>query len=191
VVIEQTENKQKKRMFNPIDAGLIVVIMLGALGFMLAKSGHAGVDSAITDRGALSIDVAFTGVKTLDTDMFKVGTPVSITIRNVPTQPPMTITKVTHTQKQVAFLAPDGKKAVAFPDPANPNAHDFLVTVQEKHAENSNDGWVIHGVKIKVGNPIELEAAKYRVQGVIADVHKASQDTAGAEAGKPSGKASP
>lgn len=183
---KQTDSKQKKRKLNPFDAGLIVVIMLGILGFRLAKSSHAGVNSAIAESGSLSIDVAFTGIKTLDTDMFKVGTPVSITIRNVPTQPPMTITKVMHTQKQVTFLAPDGKRAVAFPDPANPNAHDFLVTVQEDHAEKTNDGWVIHGVKIKVGNPIELEAAKYRVAGVIADVHKTSQNTANAAVGKAS-----
>jgi hypothetical protein len=183
---KQTDSKQKKRKLNPFDASLIVVIMLGILGFRLAKSSHAGVNSAIAESGSLSIDVAFTGIKTLDTDMFKVGTPVSITIRNVPTQPPMTITKVMHTQKQVTFLAPDGKRAVAFPDPANPNAHDFLVTVQEDHAEKTNDGWVIHGVKIKVGNPIELEAAKYRVAGVIADVHKTSQNTANAAVGKAS-----
>ena len=181
---KQTDGNQKKRKLNPFDAALIVVIMLGILGFRLAKSSHAGVNSAIAESGSLSIDVAFTGIKTLDTDMFKVGTPVSITIRNVPTQPPMTITKVMHTPKQVTFLAPDGKRAIAFPDPTNPNAHDFLVTVQEDHAEKTNDGWVIHGVKIKVGNPIELEAAKYRVAGVIADVHKTSQSAVNAAAGK-------
>jgi hypothetical protein len=175
VVIEKTDNKDKKRRLNPYDAGVIVVIMLGILGFRLAKSSHAGVNSAITESGSLSIDVAFTGVKTLDTEMFKVGSPVSITIRNVPTQPPMHITKVLHTPKQVTFLAPDGKKAIAFPDPANPNAHDFLVTVQEDQAEKTNDGWVIHGVKIKIGNPIDLEAAKYRVSGVIANVHKTTE----------------
>jgi hypothetical protein len=189
VVIEKTDNEQKKRKLNPFDAGLIVIIMLGLLGFRLAKSSHAGVNSAITESGSLSIDVAFTGIKTLDTDMFKVGSPVSITIRNVPTQPPMRISKVQHTPKQVTFLAPDGKKAIAFPDPANPNAHDFLVTVQEDHAEKTNDGWVIHGVKIKVGNPIELEAAKYRVAGVIADVHKTSQSDANAAADKTSPEA--
>jgi hypothetical protein len=70
----------------------------------------------------------------------------------------------------VSFLSPDGKKAVAFADPANSIASDFLVTVVENSAEVTDDGFVIHGNKIKVGNQIELEAFKYRVQGVVADI---------------------
>ena len=33
------------------------------------------------------------------------------------------------------------------------------------------DGFVIGGQKIKVGNQIELESFKYRVQGVVADLN--------------------
>jgi hypothetical protein len=171
VVIEQKEITHKTRKLNPFDAGMVVVILLAACGFGLARAGHAGVDSAITGKGALSIDVMFTGIKTLDVNMFKVGDSSAITIRNQPVTPPMTITKVLHWPKQVAFLSPDGKKAVAMADPSNPIAHDFLVTVREDHADQTSDGWVIRGNKIKVGNQIELESDKYRVQGVVADIH--------------------
>ncbi len=109
------------------------------------------------------------GLKTQDLSIFKVGDRAAITIRNQPVQPPMTISKVEHNPKQAAFLSPDGKKVLSFADPANPLSHDFLVTVVDE-AECTKDGYVIRGNKIKLGNPIELEGFKYRVQGIVVDI---------------------
>jgi hypothetical protein len=172
VAIQKTEPRVIKRKINPFDAGLIVVILLAVMGFGLAKKGHAGVDKQISESGAIAVDILFTGIKTLDTNLFVVNSPSSLTIRNQPVTPPMTIKKVRHWAKQVSFLSPDGKKAVSMNDPANPLAYDFLVTVQEDAAEHSKDGWVIRGNKIKVGNLVELESEKYRVQGVVVDIHR-------------------
>lgn len=154
---------------NFIDFTAIALLCAAGLGFGLAKAGHAGVNQVITGTPDVEIDVYITGLKTKDLNLFKVGDSSAITIRNQPVKPPMTITKVEHTPKQVAFLSPDGKKAVSFDDPANPIAHDFTVTVKDK-AEETDDGYVIRGNKIKVGNQIELEWKKYRVQGVVVDV---------------------
>lgn len=172
VAIQETETRVSKRKINPFDAALIVVILLAVLGFGLAKKGHAGVDKQISESGSIAVDIFFVGIKTLDVDLFKVGEPSSLTIRNQPVTPPMKITKALHWAKQVSFLSADGKKAVSMNDPANPIAYDFLVTVQEDAAEHSKDGWVIRGNKIKVGNQVELESEKYRVQGVVVDIHK-------------------
>jgi hypothetical protein len=158
---------------NFIDFTLVAVISAAVLGFGLAKAGHAGVNKVIQGTPKIEIDIYFTGIKTKDLNLFKVGETSSITIRNQP-GPPMTITKVEHTPKQVAFLSPDGKKAVAFPDPANPIAHDFLVTVADK-SEKTGDGYVVSGNKVKVGNQIELESFKYRVQGVVVDIRESQQ----------------
>jgi hypothetical protein len=159
----------RSRHLNPFDFGLIVVVALTVFGFGLAKAGHAGVDKVIEGTPKVSIDVFITGLKTKDLELFKVGDRSSITIRNVPVDPPITVTKVQHWQKQISFPSPDGKKAVAFPDPANPIANDFLVTVTDQ-AEQTKDGYVIRGNKIKVGNQIDLEGFKYRVQGVVVDI---------------------
>jgi len=113
--------------------------------------------------------VFFTGVKTKDLDLFKVGDKTSMTIRNVPVQPPMTIVAVRHTPKQIAFLGQDGKKVVSFDDPTIPLANDFAVTVQDE-ADRTNDGFVVRGQKLKVGNQIELEGFKYRIVGVVTDI---------------------
>jgi Domain of unknown function (DUF4330) len=160
---------KQPRKINFFDYGLIVVILLALVGFGLARSGLAGVNQAIEGVSKVAIDVYITGLKTRDLDLFKVGEKASITVRNVPLQPAMTITQVTHNPKQVAFLSPDGKKAIAYPDPSNAIAHDFLVTVVDE-AERTKDGFVVRGQKIKVGNPIELEGFKYRAQGVVVDV---------------------
>ncbi len=164
-----SSQQQSQRKLNPVDSGVVVIILLAALGFGLAKAGHAGVDKVVQGINKVAIDVSITGLKTKDVDIFKVGDPCAITIRNQPVQPPMKISAVQHTPKQVTFLSADGKKVLAFPDPANPIATDFLVTVVDE-AERTADGFVIRGNKIKLGNQIELEGFKYRVQGVVADI---------------------
>lgn len=171
-----SESPQKKagRKLNPLDSAVIVIILLAGIGFGMAKAGHAGVDKVVQGVQKVWIDVSITGQKTKDVDIFKPGEPCSITIRNNPVQPPMKIVRSLHTPKQVAFLSPDGKKAVAFPDPANPIATDFLVTLQDE-AERTADGFVIRGNKIKLGNQVELEGFKYRVTGVVADIRDTEQ----------------
>jgi hypothetical protein len=162
----------KSRHLNIFDYSLLVLVFLSVLGFGLAKAGHAGVNQEIKGTPRVQIQVFITGLKTKDLNLFKVGDKTSFTIRNVPVTPPMTVVKVEHQQKQVAFLSPDGKKAVAFADPANPLAQDFLVTVEDEALETA-DGYVIRGNKIKLGNQVELEAFKYRVQGVVVDINPA------------------
>ncbi|HEY9788583.1 MAG TPA: DUF4330 domain-containing protein [Candidatus Obscuribacterales bacterium] len=154
---------------NILDCAVAGIVVLCLLGFGLARAGYAGVDKVIQGTSKVQIDVYITGLKTRDTQLFKVGETSSITIRNQPVHPPMVITKVERSPKQVAFLSLDGKKALAFADPANPIAHDFLVSVQDE-AERTQDGFVVRGNKIKVGNQIELESFKYRVQGVVVDI---------------------
>lgn len=157
------------RRLNWFDFCTLVIVLVAALGFGLAKAGHAGVDKVVQGKPQVSIDVFVTGLKTKDLNIFKVGDKSAITIRNQPVEPPMTVTHVEHCPKKVAFLSADGKKALAFDDPANPIAHDYLVTVSDT-AEQTADGYVIKGNKIKIGNQIELEGFKYRVQGVVVDI---------------------
>ncbi|MBU6453837.1 MAG: DUF4330 family protein [Cyanobacteria bacterium REEB67] len=160
----------KSRHLNIFDYALVVAGLLSLFGFMLARAGYAGVNQEIKGTPTVNIEVFITGLKTKDLNLFKVGDTSAFTIRNQPVQPPMKIVKVEHQPKQVAFLSADGKKAVAFPDPANAMAHDFNVTV-EAQADQTADGYVIRGNKIKLGNQVELEGFKYRVQGVVVDIN--------------------
>ncbi len=154
---------------NAFDFGVLVVLLMCLTGFLLARAGHAGVDKVIEGTGKIGIDVCVSGLKTKDVDLFRVGEKSAVTIRNQPVQPPMTIAKVEHNQKLISFLSIDGKKALALPDPTSPLAYDFLVTVVDE-ADRTPDGYVVRGNKIKLGNSIELEGFKYRVQGVVVDI---------------------
>lgn len=161
-----------KRRLNLLDTSILVVAVVSALGFALAKGGYAGVDKIIEGKAKLNIAIYLAGFKTVDPEIFKVGDKSSLTIRNQPVDPPMTITAVKHWPKQSTFLAPDGKKAISFPDPSLPLAqiaHDFLVTLTDE-AERTKDGYVVRGNKIKVGNTVEIESFKYRVQGVVVEL---------------------
>jgi len=164
-----TKDERRSGRLNGLDFCLLVVVLLSAIGFGLARAGYAGVDKVIQGQAKVAIEVYLVGLKTQDTELFKVGEKSALTIRNQPVYPPMTIVSVKHWQKQASFLSPDGKKAIALPDPSQPLAHDFLVAVSDD-AEVTPDGYVIRGNKIKVGNQVELESFKYRVQGVVVDI---------------------
>lgn len=154
---------------NFIDSSILLIAIFSLLGYITARSGHAGVNKVIESAPKIAIEVYISGMKTKDTSLFKVGEKSAITIRNQPVDPPLTITTVKTNPKEVAFLSPDGKKAISLPDPANAIAHDFYVTVSGD-AEETKDGYVIRGNKIKIGNLVELEGYKYRIQGMVVDI---------------------
>jgi hypothetical protein len=154
---------------NFLDFMLIAIMLVSGLGFVLAKAGHAGVDQVIEGVRKVKLKISIIGLKTLDTEIIKKGDHSSITIRNRPIEPAMEVVEVEHWPHKASFLSPDGKSVVAFPDPAIPFANDFLVTVTDE-AEVTKDGYVIRGNKVKIGNQIELEGMKYRVQGMVVDI---------------------
>ncbi|MBX9691805.1 MAG: DUF4330 domain-containing protein [Cyanobacteria bacterium] len=161
------------RKLNALDATILATLAASFIGFGLAKAGYAGVDQVIEGEQKVAIDIYIVGLKTKDTDIFKVGGKSAVTIRNRPVEPPMLIKNVQHWPHKASFLTPDGKSAVAFPDPAMPIAHDFVVTLEDQ-AERTADGFVIRGNKVKIGNAIELEGFKYRAQGVAVDIGPAA-----------------
>ena len=176
------------KRLNAFDSAVIVLVVLCALGFGMARAGHAGVDKIIEGKSRIEFDVFLIGLKTLDPDLFKVGEVSAITIRNRPVEPPMKISKVEHWPHKASFLSPDGKSAVAYADPAlsdenkNPIAYDYVVTVEET-ADRTKDGYVVSGNKIKIGNQVELEGFKYRTQGVVVDIREAKDPAANPTSG--------
>lgn len=167
------QERQTTRKINAFDMSILIMFLVAFLGLGLAKAGHAGVNKVITGETKIAIDVYIAGLKTTDTNLFKVGEKSALTIRNQPVYPPFTITAIKHWPKQLCFASPDGKKAISLPDLSQPYSHDFLVTVSDQ-AEVTADGYVVRGNKIKIGNQVELENFKYRVQGIVLDIHPQS-----------------
>lgn len=155
--------------FNPLDFICLIVLLIAGAGFFMAKAGYAGVDKVITGKAVVNIKIYFAGLKTEDPKMFKEGDQTALTIRNQPIEGAMTITDVKENPKQASFATSDGKVFTA-PDPSQPLAHDFTVTISSE-AERTNDGFVVKGgQKVKVGNQVELESFSYRVQGVVVSI---------------------
>jgi hypothetical protein len=161
--------------FNPLDFACLVVFLLSTVGFFLAKADCAGVDQTIVGKPPVTIEIYLAGLKTKDPNMFKEGELTSLTIRNQPVEPPMRIVGVKHSPKQSAFVSPKDGSVFAAPDPSQPLAHDFVITVGSDKSEQTKDGYVVCGQKIKVGNQVELEAFSYRVQGVVVAINANSK----------------
>ncbi len=159
------------KKINVVDLVMLLTVFISAFGFFLARSSHAGVDKVITDRPKVAMDVLIVGLKTLDCDIFKVGDKANLTIRNQPIEPALTIDQVKTWPRLITFLGKDGKTPIAVPDIANAYAHDFLITLLD-NAETTKDGYVICGNKLKIGNQVELESFKYRVQGVVVNIRE-------------------
>lgn len=155
--------------FNPLDFLLLLVLLISAGGFAMAQTGHAGVDKVIESKGKVSITVYFAGLKTRDPNLFKVGEQTALTIRNQPVEGTLTIENVKECKKQISFLTQDGT-VKSFDDPSQPLAHDYEITISSADTLGTADGYVVKGQKIKIGNPIELEAKTYRVQGTVVDI---------------------
>jgi hypothetical protein len=161
---------QRKLQLNPLDASIILLIVVSILGFGLAKAGHAGVNKVLKGETRLSIDVYIANLRSTDNNLFKVGDKAALTIRNQPVYPPFVITAVKQRPRLTPFLAPNGSKVVTFTDPSQPYSSDYIVTITDQ-AEVTTEGYVVKGNKIKVGNSIELEGFKYRVSGIVLDLH--------------------
>jgi hypothetical protein len=154
---------------NPLDAAVTLVVITCLIGFFLAHKGYAGVNQVLKGQTTVSIDLFLPNVRSTNSELFKVGDKTALTVRNQPVYPPFTITAVKKTPRLVAFPSPGGKALSSFVDPSQPYANDYLVTVSDQ-AEITNDGYVIHGNKIKIGNQIEIEGFKYRIPGTVLDL---------------------
>jgi len=164
--------KSNSLRFNVVDGSIVIVAILCLLGYFTARTGHAGVNKVIEGTSNVLVEVYISGMKTRDTKIFRVGEKSAITIRNQPVESPLTIVAVKSNPKEITFLSLDGKRTIVLPDPANAISCDFYVTLLHE-AEQTKDGYVIKGNKIKIGNQVELEGFKYRIQGTVVDIKPA------------------
>ena len=96
--------------FNIVDSSIITIALFCLLGYLTARTGHAGVNKIIEGSPKVAIEVYISGMKTRDINIFKVGDKSAITIRNQPIDPPLIITAVKSNPKEATFLSRDGKK---------------------------------------------------------------------------------
>jgi len=161
---------------NWLDAATVGLIALASLGIIAVQAGwHQTSGKMITGQGDVEYTILIRNLKTLQPKLFTPGEKLSITIRNQP-RGEVAITQVKDTARKASFMSPGGSLKT-MEDPADPYGHDYLVTLRD-HALFSPEGYVVEGIKVKIGLAIEVEGFNYRVPGVIVDVHEANTSKA-------------
>lgn len=155
--------------WNILDASLVGVFALVAVGIMLVQSGSLVTSGKeVQGESDIRITVQIPSLKTLDKSLFVPGKTTAITIRNQP-RGDVKIESVKISPVQAVFLN-SLNHAVSVEDLSQKNSYDYTITLKD-HALIAKDGYVTEGVKVKIGLPIELEGFKYRVYGKIVDVN--------------------
>jgi len=159
------------KKMRPIDYMIIgVCIFLLVIVAFIYAGKKVYSPTPVLNEGKITYDIFFKGVLITGDEAkhnpFKVGDETFATIRNEP-HAKLKIVDVKYDRKRT--MIPTGnmnKPYVLAEDMENPCSYDFIVTVEDT-AKFTENGAVSAGNKVKVGLPITLESAEYRLNGVI------------------------
>lgn len=149
---------------NIIDLSFAILLIAMLSGLIWARLGTSPIDKKIIATGKAEFQVAIRGARVKDKDIFKKGEKAFLTIRNQNYQK-VEITDIQVKRRQIAFMNPEGKVIVK-DDPTTPYLTDIDLTFQQV-ADLTEEGLVMGGHYLKVGNPIELNSINYRFHGSI------------------------
>ena len=155
---------------NLLDLAFLTTLILSTIGFALAKADKTSLNNIIQGKENITIKVLLPDVYSENGDLFKVGEKTSITIRNRP-YTKLAITNIESLPKQKVISSASGTYKV-IKDPTRTKTIDYIVTIKDE-ALKTKDGYVIGGNKIKIGNQIELEGFKYRLNGKVVGINAA------------------
>ena len=162
----QTKNLKIKSNF--LNLLLILTIIFSISGYILAKAEKTPLNKIIHGKENIAIELLLPDVYTEDKELFKVGEGSAITIRNRP-YTKLKIIKTEAKPKSLTLLDIRGSYKT-IEDPTRVNVKDYFVTLSDI-ALKTDDGYVIGGNKIKVGNQIELEGFNYRINGKVINIY--------------------
>lgn len=152
---------------------LVVAIIIFALiiGALTLKGKRATSSNQIEASVGIELEVYLRGVTTTGSDaLFKEGDETFITIRNVP-YTKLKIKEVKYDKKKALIPSFNSKKPyIVVNDETVPNQYDYLVKVVDSAKITKDGDAVVGGNKVKIGLPITLEGAKYKLNGIISNV---------------------
>lgn len=160
------------KKLNIIDAAIGSALLLSAIGIVLVQSGIQKTSgNMVNGESDIQITISAPSTEIADTSILKAGDDTALTVRNQP-RGDVKVTKVYWTPQKMTLMSPSGRPVVVS-NIAKPNVYDLTVTLRD-HALVSKEGYVSNGVKIKVGQPIEIEGFAYRLSGKITGVAAAT-----------------
>jgi hypothetical protein len=152
---------------------LLVFLILGASAFLFKKLKISGVNKAIKGVEAVNLDLWLSEVPSTHKDLFSKEEYTNLIIRNRPHG------KLKIVSSHCVPLSTDRYfvRRVSIPTQeatTEPFKEPFLwqcrLTLQDKEALNTSNGYLSRGNQLKIGTRISLEGQLYRVDGYIVDL---------------------
>lgn len=151
---------------------IVGIVIAGFVGFLTYKGIHKTASNAIDAVSEISFDVYIRGITYTGNDLpLKADEKTFISIRNVPYSDLM-ITNVKAEKRKIVLPVlntRNTKTVIVVEDVSQPNVYDAIVTLKDT-AKITKDGAVVGGNKIKIGLPITLEGADYRLNGTVSNI---------------------
>lgn len=151
---------------------IVGIVIAGFVGFLTYKGIHKTASNAIDAVSEISFDVYIRGITYTGNNLpLKADEKTFISIRNVPYSDLM-ITNVKAEKRKIVLPVlntKNTKTVIVVEDVSQPNVYDAIVTLKDT-AKITKDGAVVGGNKIKIGLPITLEGADYRLNGTVSNI---------------------
>ena len=161
------------KRLNPIDLGAAAAVLLAAVGVIWSPKLAGNVARATGGMKSVLVTVDVKGIPSENPNALlnkiRADAKTSLVIRNQP-HGSVDIKQVTAINKRVVVVLPSGVVTTA-PDP---NASGFSTLdarfVLRGDGQVSNAGVVLGNQALKIGSPVELDGATYRINGVVSNV---------------------
>lgn len=158
----------KARKINLLNILVIATVVLCIIGTLLIINNKTALDKVIKGKEQIAIKILIQDTFSEEREIFKAGDYASITIRNNPTKK---LQIISIEERDKPFISYDRTGTYKIPHQINNRRlTDDIVTLKDT-AIITNDGYVIDGSKIKIGNQIVLEGFDYRLNGKVIDIY--------------------
>ena len=167
------------KRLRPFDCLIILIVIVALIVGLATKSGKRATSSnQIEATVNVEMEIYLRGVaSTSQEPLFNIGDETFITIRNVP-YTKLKIKDVKYDKRKVMLPSINPKKPyILVNDDTAPYQYDYLVSVVDSAKITKDGDAVVGGNKVKIGLPITLEGAKYKLNGVISNVVASPEPT--------------
>ncbi len=166
------------RRLNPVDIGAGAAVLLAAAGVIWSPKLAGTVARATGALRPVLVTVDVRAVPAADPDglaqAMRSEGKTSLVIRNQP-HGSVTIKSVDPVERRITVVLPNGM-VTSVPDPGPRGFTTFDARLQlEGMGQRSAGGVVLGNQALKIGSPVELEGALYRINGTVSNVRLGGQ----------------
>ena len=160
------------KKIRPFDYLIIAIVLVCiVVGFLTFSGKRATSSNQIETTTNIELEIYLRGVAhTSEEPLFKKDEETFITIRNVP-YTKLKIKDVKFDKRKTIVPTINPKKPyIVVNDDTSPYQYDYLVKVVDTAKITKDGDAVVGGNKVKIGLPITLEGAKYKLNGTISNI---------------------